>query len=179
MAQVADTVVVAVVALGGTVVGGLIAGGVQVALAKMTRAGQLEVLERQAEEETNRIWREHRRQVYADFQTATLGAISQFMTYAAMPPGATVVPGDPTPESMRASRDEANRAYSDLSLVAGHDVRDLCYRVVRLVEANYRRALRKEKIPERGPDLSHEAVVVAMQKELGLHRPGATPTPSP
>ncbi|MFC5266143.1 hypothetical protein ACFPJ1_28855 [Kribbella qitaiheensis] len=190
IAKVADPILVAIVALVGTIVGGLVAGCVQLVVAKMSRSTQVEVLQLQATQEADRVWRDHRRQIYADFLTATTTTMDLIEVYTQAPsdtdtdtesaiPDVHTDSGFPDVQEVRKAMHEFTRAYSDLSLVAGAEMRAVALRVMEMINDSYVAALEGHETPERPADLSHNVVVEAMQKELGLHQAASTPVPSP
>jgi hypothetical protein len=186
IAEVADPILVAIVALGGTIVGGLIAGCVQLVVAKMSRSTQVEVLQLQATQEAGRVWRDHRRQIYADFLTATTTTMELIEVYAQAPsdsesatPDVHTNSGFPDVREVREAVNEFGRAYSDLSLISGNEMRAVALRVMRMINDSYIAVLEGRETPDRPADLSHDVVVQAMQQELGLHQAASTPAPSP
>jgi hypothetical protein len=179
IAALADPVLVAIVALGGTLVGGLIAGCVQLLVATMSRSGQVELLRLQRTQETERTWRDHRRQIYSGYLTAVQTALTTMEEFRDRPSDATAESEFPDIGQVRTAVQTYVGAYSDLTLIAGTDVREVTYRVTEMIEDWFEAVLEDRELPERPSDLSHNTVVLAMQKELGINQQVSTPALSP
>ena len=164
----ANAVVVALVAVGGTVVGALISAATQAVVARTTSANQLKVLEKQARHDADRAWREDRRAVYAEFLTATARNADQIYAFWHATPEQRGRNGFPDSVSVSASVAGCIFALSNLSLIASPQVNDLAAALFKFCEQSSLAVLGGGEPPARPDEISNRAILVAMQRDLGL-----------
>jgi hypothetical protein len=117
-----SAVAVALVAVGGTVVGAAISAATQAVAARSTFATQLKVLDRQAKHDADRAWREDRQRIYAEFLTATAHNADQLRAFWHASPEQRGKDGFPDERSISASVASCIFELSNLSLIAGREL---------------------------------------------------------